>query len=321
VSTIQDHQFFMKARKVCPLAKSLSYLTDVAVGWECCKPRVLTFDEFMDIPGCTTGTHTTVVEAVKPKPAPAPVDPSVAALEAALRPAVPRMAIATPTPEQAPPKEEADEDEEGVSVPDKAACKRKSCGVVYDGGDRSKEVCTHHPGAPIFHEGTKGWTCCKRRVMEFDEFLKIEGCTTKDKHVFVGKKKAVTEEKLETVRYVFPSPVMITTNDLKRTDFYQTTTSVIASIYLKGILKDDSSVKFSSDQTIDVDLKTKDSKHYASQIELFGKIDPEKSSFAIKGTKLEFTLAKSDGSGWPVLRSTDPRTGEIIQSGRAGTMK
>jgi hypothetical protein len=70
-----------------------------------------------------------------------------------------------------------------------------------------------------------------------------------------------------------------------------------------------------------VDLKTKDNKHYVSQISLYGKIDPEKSTFSIKGTKLEFTLAKSDGSGWPVLRSTDPRTGEIIQSGRAGTMK
>jgi hypothetical protein len=157
----------------------------------------------MDIPGCTTGTHTTVVEAPKPKPAPPPVDPSIVALEAALRPAVPRTAIATPTPEQALPKEVEDEDEEGVTVPDKATCKRKSCGVVYNGGDRSDEDCKHHPGAPIFHEGTKGWTCCKRRVMEFDEFLKIDGCTTKDKHVFVGKKKAVLEEKLDKVRYVF----------------------------------------------------------------------------------------------------------------------
>lgn len=39
------------------------------------------------------------------------------------------------------------------------------------------------------------------------------------------------------------------------------------------------------------------------------------------GTKLEFTLAKADASGWPVLRSTDPMTGEIIQSGRAGSLR
>jgi len=64
-----------------------------------------------------------------------------------------------------------------------------------------------HPGVPIFHEGSKGYTCCKRRVLEFDEFMRIEGCTTKNRHLFIGsgKKKggnASGEEVLETVRYV-----------------------------------------------------------------------------------------------------------------------
>lgn len=40
----------------------------------------------------------------------------------------------------------------------------------------------------IFHEGSKGYLCCKRRVLEFDEFMKIAGCTT-GKHLFVGSKK------------------------------------------------------------------------------------------------------------------------------------
>jgi hypothetical protein len=30
--------------------------------------------------------------------------------------------------------------------------------------------------------------CCKRRVLEFDEFLKIEGCS-EGNHLFVGPKK------------------------------------------------------------------------------------------------------------------------------------
>jgi hypothetical protein len=39
--------------------------------------------------------------------------------------------------------------------------------------------------------------------MEFDQFMKIEGCKTKDRHLFVGSgKKKEGEEKLETVRYV-----------------------------------------------------------------------------------------------------------------------
>lgn len=66
---------------------------------------------------------------------------------------------------------------------------------------RDKEECVHHPGQPIFHEGSKGWTCCKRRVLEFDEFMKIEGCKRKKRHLFVGSgKKDSKEEALMTVR-------------------------------------------------------------------------------------------------------------------------
>jgi len=68
------------------------------------------------------------------------------------------------------------------------------------------EKCVHHPGVPIFHEGSKGYSCCKRRVLEFDQFMKIEGCKTKDRHLFIGsgekKEKAGSsgEEILDTVR-------------------------------------------------------------------------------------------------------------------------
>jgi hypothetical protein len=72
-------------------------------------------------------------------------------------------------------------------------------------GNRENEKCVFHPGVPIFHEGSKGYTCCKKRVLEFDEFMKIEGCETKPRHLFVGsgKKKGSNssgEEVLETVR-------------------------------------------------------------------------------------------------------------------------
>ena len=39
--------------------------------------------------------------------------------------------------------------------------------------------------------------------MEFDEFMKIEGCKKKDKHLFLGNKKdSGKEEALMEVRYV-----------------------------------------------------------------------------------------------------------------------
>lgn len=38
---------------------------------------------------------------------------------------------------------------------------------------------------------TKGYLCCKRRVLEFDEFLKIEGCK-RGRHLFAPKKSSKT---------------------------------------------------------------------------------------------------------------------------------
>jgi hypothetical protein len=105
-----------------------------------------------------------------------------------------------------------------------------------------------------------------------------------------------------------------------RYDFYQTTSSIITSIYLKKIDKETSTINFTSPTSIELDLRTSDKKRYSAEFPLYGKIVPEKSTFKIMGTKLELTLAKADGIGWPVLKSTDPVNGSIIQSGRAGAM-
>jgi hypothetical protein len=105
-----------------------------------------------------------------------------------------------------------------------------------------------------------------------------------------------------------------------RSDFYQTPTTVIASFFIKKINKDVAKVVFASPTELSLDLPTTDipPKRYKNVVRLFGPIDTEASSYKILGTKLEVTLAKADGSPWPVLRSEDPRTGEIIQVGKAG---
>ncbi|TID21795.1 chord-domain-containing protein [Venturia nashicola] len=279
-------------------------------GWRCCKTRVLTFDEFLSIPPCTTGKHSTVDDTPPPEPKPqADLETTIANSapkhsDLANPVPVPRIPTQAPTAQArqstpAPPPESEDDDPD-APIRQGQTCRRKGCEVVYN-GSREGEVCVHHPGAPIFHEGSKGYTCCKRRVLEFDQFLKLEGCKTKDRHLFVGAKKT-GEEKVDTVR----------------DDFYQTSTSVIASLYLKKIDKERSTVNFSSATTIDLDLKTSDNKRYATQMELYAPIDTEKSAFKMMGTKLEFTLVKADGRGWPVLKADDPHSGEIIQAGRAG---
>lgn len=92
---------------------------------------------------------------------------------------------------------------------------------------------------------------------------------------------------------------------------------MIASLYLKKIDKANAKVVFNPN-TIEFDLPTSDNKRYKDTWNLYAPIDPDTSEFKIMGTKMELILAKADGSGWPVLRSDDRQTGEIIQVGRAG---
>ncbi|KAF4549579.1 Hypothetical protein D9617_21g098000 [Elsinoe fawcettii] len=274
--------------------------------WKCCKPRVLTFDEFMNIPPCTTGTHSAVDDTPVEPPKPTSDIPilSKPSAETALPAPQPRLPTASPAPSKpatpAPPEDESDDP--SIPIPANATCKRRGCNATFSGSSsRDDESCVHHPGQALFHEGSKGWTCCKRRVLEFDEFLKIEGCNTKTRHCFVGKKKEGIEE-LDTVR----------------TDFYQTPATVIASLYLKKVDREASTIKIRDERTVELDLHTGERKRYKKDLNLFGAIDTEKSSWKVMGTKVEFNLVKADGASWPVLRSDDRHTGEIIQMGRAG---
>lgn len=171
----------------------------------------MTFDEFLAIEPCTKGKHSDVDDTPKPEPVKAPDVPNdtqvnLGSLEESLPAPAPRLptAQATPKPSASPaPPPESEDDDPSLEIKEGMTCRRKGCGATHKGGDREGESCVHHPGAPIFHEGSKGWSCCKRRVMEFDQFMKIEGCKTKDRHLFIGSgKKKEGEEKLETVRYV-----------------------------------------------------------------------------------------------------------------------
>ncbi|MCJ1470189.1 hypothetical protein MMC07_008834, partial [Pseudocyphellaria aurata] len=193
---------------------------------------------------------------------------------------------------------ESDSDDPTHLVPPNTTCRRRGC-IACSPADAP---CVYHPGQALFHEGSKGWTCCKRRVLEFEEFMRIEGCKRKDRHLFIGSGKNDGKEKMLTnIRH----------------DFYQTSTSVIVSMFLKKIIKEQAEVEFSS-SSVALDLPTADSTRYKTEIPLFAQIDPVKSTYKILGTKLELSLVKLDGSSWPVLRSDERRTTEIIQVGRAG---
>lgn len=181
---------------------------------------MLTFEEFMEIPPCTEGKHSTTDLPPKIEKKEAPLEIVEPVPE---QPALPRTPINVPTAQHAPtpppPPPESEDDDLSLEIPDGKACRRRTCGATYKkGASRDGEKCVYHPGVPIFHEGSKGYTCCKRRVLEFDQFMKIEGCETKDRHLFIGsgKKdakggKAASEELLDTVRFVvhYPWPTSV----------------------------------------------------------------------------------------------------------------
>ncbi|KAI1330927.1 HSP20-like chaperone [Xylariaceae sp. FL0255] len=289
-------------------------------GWKCCKPRVLTFDEFLEISPCTQGKHSTT--DLPPKIEKKELEEDVAPTQQTLADKL-SEAITNPPPSRAPlapqpaatappPPPESEDDEPSLEIPDGKICRRKACGVSYKKGQlrSDSENCVHHPGAPIFHEGSKGYSCCKRRVLEFDQFMKIEGCKTSPRHLFIGS----GQDKSKKTKEIGGDEELL---DTVRSDFYQTPATVIASFFLKKIDSSKATVKFLP-RSLDLDLPTSDQKRYRTEVPLFGEIDTEKSTFKILGTKLEVSLHKADGASWPVLRADDQQTGGIIQVGRAG---
>ncbi|KAJ3526086.1 hypothetical protein NM688_g8303 [Phlebia brevispora] len=294
--------------------------------WSCCedvnKP-VLDFDEFMKIPGCTKGEHhSNAPEPQTPKPS--------ANITSTTPQPLPQVQISTPvqttTPAQTfttkvasptlpvPTPQEEEEDDLSIPVSPGTTCRHKGCGKVFVSdevsrlGDGEGATCTYHPKSPIFHEGSKaslGYLCCKRRVLEFEEFLKIEGCK-KGRHLFVPKNKNPAIEQFTECRI----------------DHYQTPTEVHVSVFAKQTDKERSTVRIEAEQ-VSLDLYLPASKRFKRTIELFGPIDPGSSKYTFFGTKVELVLKKQDTRSWSVLEKTDravPMNLTFGVGGRTGTI-
>ncbi|KAG5460333.1 MAG: diploid state maintenance protein chpA, partial [Olpidium bornovanus] len=216
--------------------------------------RVTTFDEFVEIPGCCSGAHTS-----EPTEAPKPVVTAPGAQQNNRG----ASGAAEGAPGQVsgahhiPPPPEA-EDDLSISVPAGAKCLRRGCGATYVDEAASRRtsadgppLCSYHPGAPVFHEGSKGYSCCPRKVLEFDEFLKLAGCKTSGNHRFLGGRE---EDKARE-------------NVELKIDWYQTPTSVILSVFGKKADKQLSTIAF-ADGEITIDLKLPEGKAYHKVVPL-----------------------------------------------------
>ncbi|XP_027365141.1 cysteine and histidine-rich domain-containing protein RAR1 [Abrus precatorius] len=60
----------------------------------------------------------------------------------------------------------------------KVRCQRIGCDTMFSEDDNTEGSCRYHHSGPIFHDGMKEWSCCKKRSHDFSLFLQIPGCMT-----------------------------------------------------------------------------------------------------------------------------------------------
>ncbi|KAG0264735.1 hypothetical protein BG011_006165 [Mortierella polycephala] len=273
-------------------------------GWSCCSKRVISFDQFLAIPGCSVGRHTDIPreefppqtsnEKVEVPEAAAPSAVDKSGTEVYGTPAAPVVAAsksaAVSVPAAAPEPVVEEEDDLSLPVPAGKTCMRRGCGQTYVSEEESrgdKVQCQYHPGSPVFHEGSKGWSCCPRKVLEFEEFLKLKGCRTTNQHLFVGAKKEKIEELVQC-----------------RHDWYQTQTHINLSIFAKKVDAKTAVVEF-KDREVSIDLRMPDGKRFKMVLPLFQPIEPAGSSFEVMGTKVEITMKKGNGISWATLEPSE----------------
>lgn len=271
-------------------------------GWACCSKRVDDFEEALRLPGCTLGPHRSEMPAVKGQAMlNKPVDPkylpktSVNGVETfALGAASPapnaRNAAVTPPPPVQIIEEPDDPLDAVIAVGTK--CRHNGCHHGIFKNDESRtEPCVYHPGLPVFHEGSKYWTCCKPRCAEFEEFLKIEGCKV-GRHKFMPK----------------PGDVLADPNAIKcRYDFYQQGDLVIVSVYGKNMDKAATTFTFLS-QALEIKVRFKDGKKFDLTVPLYGQIDPAQCSYEVLSTKAEIKLFKATPIVWTSLEPEENAT-------------
>lgn len=282
---------------------------DALKGWSCCKRRTTDFTDFLNIPGCSKGKHSnekpqqpitpkvtsSKTTEVKEKPAgieelvmPKPIKTVAPILRpSADEPTIPLNFKSTASMKKALEKLSLTDKNQGDAIKQVKICKYLSCRTICT--EVIDEVCIHHPGVPVFHEGMKYWSCCNRKTSDFTAFLSQEGCV-----------KGTHEWKLKSAAESAPC----------RYDWHQTGSVVVMSIFAKTAMEDNSSVKVNQVK-LEIDLEYEGGKrNFKSDLELGGIIDPSCSFVTLFGTKVEITMKKADASRWKDLEFIKQKNAE-----------
>ncbi|KAG9335273.1 hypothetical protein JZ751_005453 [Albula glossodonta] len=286
----------------CTFHPGVPVFHDALKGWSCCKRRTTDFSDFLSIAGCTKGPHN------REKP-PEPVKPDVKTSGEKkelddLKPKFNEYVIQAPKPLESIQRPSADEpvvrlqqkvssslkqaleklklsesnepekkEEEGDEVKIGTSCKNGGCQKTFSGPGSNEETCMYHPGVPIFHEGMKYWSCCKRKTSDFNTFLSQEGCA-KGKHLW---RKDDTGKKIVPCRF----------------DWHQTGGQVMISIYAKNSVPELS--------YLNIHVIFEGEKEFVQNINLWGVIDVNKSVMNMMATKIEIAMKKAEPMTWARL--------------------
>ncbi|XP_066478122.1 cysteine and histidine-rich domain-containing protein 1 [Tiliqua scincoides] len=292
----------------CTYHPGVPVFHDALKGWSCCKRRTTDFSDFLSIAGCTKGFH----NSEKP---PEPVKPEVKTTSerkelADLKPKFQEHIIQAPKPVEAIQRPSPDEpmtclqmkvsaslkqaldklklssgnevkhEEDSDEIKIGTACKNRGCTKTFEGPDDMEDICTYHSGVPIFHEGMKYWSCCRRKTSDFNTFLAQEGCTT-GTHLWVKK---------DAEKQVVPC----------RHDWHQTGGEVTISIYAKNSVPELSHVEANS-TLLNIHIVFEGHKEFKQNLSLWGVIDVKRSYVMMTATKIELTMKKAEPMLWAGL--------------------
>ncbi|XP_042560174.1 cysteine and histidine-rich domain-containing protein 1-like [Clupea harengus] len=287
----------------CTYHPGVPVFHDALKGWSCCKRRTTDFSDFLSIAGCSKGPHNKekppepekpegnkedgdnqktfnerVIQAPKPLEAiqrPSGDEPLVRLqqkVSSSLKQALEKLKIS--------PDVEEKKDEDGDEIKIGTTCKNGGCTKLFNGPESNEEVCLYHAGFPIFHEGMKYWTCCKRKTCDFNTFLSLEGCT-RGTHLW---------RKKDSGKKVVPC----------RFDWHQTGSQVIISIYAKNAIPELSYVEGNS-TTVNIHVIFEGEKEFEQKISLWGVIDTSRSSVNMMASKIEVAMKKAEPMSWARL--------------------
>ncbi|KAJ5017761.1 hypothetical protein K4K57_007461 [Colletotrichum sp. SAR 10_99] len=138
--------------------------------------------------------------------------------------------------------------------------------------------------------------------VSIDDFEKEEAAAAIAKTDKAADTKALQEDKDEIKAAAAESVRKPAVQTDVRTDFYQINTDVMASVYVKGVPKDEFKVEYGEKEIRMSHIPGHDPWY---TIPLYGPIDPAASKHSVKSVKVEFQLKKAAVLKWPKLKA-DP---------------